>query len=198
MDQFAIDGRLVLYFRCVVGGLLLLAALLKLRDMEAFRTAVADYAILPQRLVRPVSASIAPLEASVGLLLLLGVAARAAALGAVALLSLFAAAILTNLLRGRSDIGCGCMGAGSDPHLTWFLVLRNLLLVALSLGIAVGGSGYFGAQMAIFAPNSLAASPTDALLVVLAALVTIILMLSADSLSTPVGGRSRARRTGMQ
>lgn len=52
-----------------------------------------------------------------------------------ALLIAYGAAIAVNLRRGRAHIGCGCgFSAGADDQpLSWVLVLRNLLLVAMAL-----------------------------------------------------------------
>jgi hypothetical protein len=56
-------------------------------------------------------------------------------IGAV-LLVFYATAIAANLIRGRSELPCGCTGRQSEP-ISWSLVLRNGGLICLCL-IATG------------------------------------------------------------
>ena len=49
------------------------------------------------------------------------------------LLSLYTAAIVLNLARGRRDIDCGCGGPGSRQTLHEWLVWRNLAYLTLAL-----------------------------------------------------------------
>ena len=61
---------------------------------------------------------------------------RAAAVGAsiaVLLLSVYALAMGVNLLRGRRDLDCGCMGPGARSPIGPELLVRNLFLVVAAL-----------------------------------------------------------------
>ena len=51
-------------------------------------------------------------------------------LAGLGLLGVVTGAVIVNLLRGRTDLDCGCGGAGGDQRLSWGLVLRNALLAA--------------------------------------------------------------------
>ena len=53
--------------------------------------------------------------------------------GAAALLALYAAAIAVNLARGRRHLDCGCTGPALRRPISGWLVLRNLVLVAIAL-----------------------------------------------------------------
>jgi hypothetical protein len=75
------------------------------------------------------------LAAAVGLFLN-NLVTLAAMIGAV-LLVLYATAIAANLIRGRSELPCGCTGRQSQP-ISWSLVLRNGGLICLL--IATGKS----------------------------------------------------------
>jgi len=57
---------------------------------------------------------------------------------AALLLLLFAAAMAANLLRGRSDIDCGCAIGRLRERIGWPLVTRNLLLAVVALLLAWG------------------------------------------------------------
>jgi len=115
-----------------LGLLLLVAAWHKVAARNAFVAALGDYRLLPDGLVRPVAWLLPVVEATLGVLWLAGVARGSVALATVTLLAAYAAAMAINLRLGRWNIGCGCgLGgaSGRDSPLSWWLVLRNLLLV---------------------------------------------------------------------
>jgi hypothetical protein len=134
-----LDPALHLLARLVVAGVLLSAAAHKLRDPARFRAALAGYALLPVRALRPAAAALVGLELALGGLLLAPGPGAGPALGSAALLALYAGAIAANLARGRRAIDCGC-GARPQP-LGAGLVLRNALLVALALAAALPAGG---------------------------------------------------------
>jgi hypothetical protein len=111
------------------------AAGAKLLDIGRFRDVLAGYRVLPPRIV-PVFAWLVPtLEA----LLALGWLAQpglTVAASSAALLSIYAAAIAVNLLRGRTDISCGC-SFGNTDRVSWWLVARNSLIALAALGPGV-------------------------------------------------------------
>jgi hypothetical protein len=114
-----------------LGGALLLlgTAFAKLGDLTAFRDAVAEYALLPSRLAGVAASLLLAAEAAAGLVLL--APGPAGALGAAALLVLYAAAVAVNLARGRRHIECGCGGPGGRRPLHGALVARNLAVAGL-------------------------------------------------------------------
>jgi len=115
--------------------LLLLAAWHKVSARAGFRAALADYRLLPPTLL-PLAATLIPAcEALLGCAWLAGYSSVAGPLTA-ALLGAYAVAIAINLGRGRVHIGCGCgFGTASreDAPLSWWLVVRNVLLGGLAL-----------------------------------------------------------------
>lgn len=116
-----------------LGLLLLVAAWHKLAARDAFIAALDDYRLLPDGLVRPVAWLLPLLEAGLGLAWLVDLERGGVALATGALLCTYAAAMALNLRLGRWNIGCGCgLGGatGRDAPLSWWLVLRNLLLAA--------------------------------------------------------------------
>ncbi|HEX7853421.1 MAG TPA: MauE/DoxX family redox-associated membrane protein [Sphingobium sp.] len=115
-----------------VGLIFLTAGGQKLRHRAILPGVIANYRILPERLVGPLAAVLPVLEIATGLALIAGVAPLPA-LTAILLLLLFAAAMAVNIARGRRQIDCGCGGPELRQALSWVLVLRNLLLAALLL-----------------------------------------------------------------
>jgi hypothetical protein len=104
----------------------------KLRDSGTFRAAVDSYGLLPEPLV-PIAARGLPLfELAAGLLLLFPETYGRGAELAGALLLLVTAAVVVNLVRGRTDLDCGCGGSSGQP-LSWGLVARNAVLFTLTI-----------------------------------------------------------------
>jgi uncharacterized membrane protein YphA (DoxX/SURF4 family) len=121
--------------RTLTALVFLSAAYGKFRNGMVFRGVLANYRLLPEALIGIVAAALPPLEALLGAALLLGIATPWSEAAAAALLVVFAAAMGINLIRGRSDIDCGCFQSTLRQTLSWTLVARNLVL-ASALGLA--------------------------------------------------------------
>ena len=127
------DPVLAVVLRGALALLFVVAALHKLRDRDAFRATLDAYALLPSALTAPLARAVPLVELVAALLL---VAPRAAAVGAsiaVLLLSVYALAMGVNLLRGRRDLDCGCMGPGARSPIGPELLVRNLFLIVAAL-----------------------------------------------------------------
>jgi len=109
------------------------AAVQKMRLPQAFRSAVADYRIIPAKYSGLVSKSVIMAEMVAALLVLIAPARHAGLILMAGLLLLYATAIGVNLYRGRRDLDCGCGGQASSHKISGWLVLRNLLLLGLVL-----------------------------------------------------------------
>ena len=126
MDQ-VIDATV----RTALALLLLAAAAHKIRDPARFRSTVADYRLLPPPLVTVGAAILVLSEVAIAVAL---AGARTWGLaGSAALLALYAAAIAVNLARGRRHLDCGCTGPALRRPISGWLVLRNLVLIAIAL-----------------------------------------------------------------
>lgn len=138
---------LLLSSTCIVFVALLFAraAVHKVSDFIAFTGFVADYNLVPERMIRPVSMLLAGAEVAVVAFTTLPMLRPMAAGLAIALLLAYAGGMAANLRRGRDRIECGCGGAVQP--LSWTLVWRNLVLAAMALpglGAASGGFGIGG------------------------------------------------------
>lgn len=112
----------------------LLAAVGKLRDREATRTAAIDLGV-PHRMAGAVPVALPAVELGVGVALLVPAAAGIAACAAVALVTAFSTLVAVQLGRGRRP-SCNCFGAGAAP-IGATTVVRNALLLAASAAVAV-------------------------------------------------------------
>jgi hypothetical protein len=104
------------------------ALLHKLTARAEFAATLAEYHILPARWTAAATVLIALLEALAILAIIAPASRQQGAVLAAMLFVLYSAAMAVNLLRGRDHIDCGCGGTGQP--LSWFLVGRNLLLIA--------------------------------------------------------------------
>lgn len=107
----------------------------KLRDMDGLSAAIEQYRLLPPDLAAPAARALVAAELAAGLLLLPVPTRGTGAALAAPLLAAVTLAVMINLLRGRSAIDCGCGGPEGGQHLSWGLVLRNVLL-----GLAAGAA----------------------------------------------------------
>ncbi len=161
-----------------VGLVFTQAALPKLRNTQVFAGVLANYRLLPAFLTAPAALLLPLVECAVGFGLMLDHGSLFAPM-AMALLLLFAAAMGINIARGRREIDCGCGRSDLRQPLSWLLVVRNVLLVALLLpylgtvpaiglnlvnrAIAiVGGVAVFLIYLLFNAIGALAASPLAA------------------------------------
>lgn len=144
-----------------IGLVLITGAFDKLRDWNAFRAAVADYRLLPSALVGTVALALPLAEAIAGAALLVDGSRIVGAWVGVAVIGLATAGVAANVARGRTHIDCGCGGVEGRQRLSWALVARNVVLVALlALGTQVavpamagfaGGATLVIAALAFFA-----------------------------------------------
>jgi len=102
---------LALVARLVVGGVWLAAGLSKVGDPEASVRAVRAYQLVPDSLERAVGYSLPLLEICLGVLLVIGLAQRLAAIASAVLLAAFIVGIAAAWARGL-QIECGCFGGG--------------------------------------------------------------------------------------
>ena len=100
--------------RLVVGGVWVVAGILKLPDPAGTVRAVRAYQLLPESVVPLVGHGLPVLEVLVGACLLLGFLTRLTAVLSVLVLAAFVVGIASAWARGLA-IDCGCFGGGAGP-----------------------------------------------------------------------------------
>jgi uncharacterized membrane protein YphA (DoxX/SURF4 family) len=124
--------------RLLVGGVFVVAGLLKLPDPAAAVRAVRAYRLLPEGLVAPVAFGQPVVEIAIGLALVLGIFVRTAAIVSAVLLVVFIVGVGSAWARGL-QIDCGCFGNGGQvaagqTTYPWEIARDvGLLIVALAL-----------------------------------------------------------------
>ena len=135
--------------RLVLGGVLLVAGYLKVFTPDKSMMAVRAYEILPIWLANILGIVLPWLEVGAGVILIIGVAIRYAAMFGAALMVLFIIAIAQAWARGLS-IDCGCFGGGGDISAdgrTWRYtseILRDLLFTGLGVWLVAWPRTRFG------------------------------------------------------
>ena len=126
-------------FRLAVAAVLLVAALAKIRARREFTHALEAYGV-PGRGRPAVWALVVTVEATIGALLALGIFARPAAYGAVALGLVFVTVLVRARRLGARRLPCGCFG-GRRELSTWVLIARAGLFTALAAVAVVAQAG---------------------------------------------------------
>lgn len=120
----------------VLSVVFLTGAWQKLRDLPLFQANVENYRLLPDGLAWPAAILLPVWELAAGVLVLFDPVRTVGAVLVIGLLSVVTAAVVINLLRGRTEIDCGCGSLGGhvgDQTLSWGLAIRNLVLVIAAL-----------------------------------------------------------------
>lgn len=119
--------------RLLLAGVWLASGVIKASNLAETEVAVKGYQLLPESLVVPVSAVLPYLEIAVGVLLVLGLATRLAAILSLLLLAAFLVGVISAAARGLS-IDCGCFGGGGQvaagaTQYTWEILRDSGLVV---------------------------------------------------------------------
>lgn len=121
--------------RLILAAVWLTSGWVKATEPRETVVAVRAYQLLPDGLVRPVAGALPYAEIALGLLLLLGLATRLAAIGSAVLIVLFLIGVISAAARGL-NIDCGCFGGGGavEPGQTRYTVeiLRDTGLLMLA------------------------------------------------------------------
>jgi hypothetical protein len=117
--------------RCLLAVIFLIAGVGKLIDRAAARRVLMEFGV-PESFSVPVALCLPLVELAIGCALIPFMTAWWGAVGALALLATFIAAISFNLMRGRAP-ECHCFGQLHSTRVNWSTAGRNVALAALAL-----------------------------------------------------------------
>ncbi len=143
-----LGATLLLILRLALALAFLYSGMAKLLDPQEFLFSVKAFKMLPTEpdfLITAVTYIVPIAEVLCGVLLVIGLWTRAAALLLGLLLIGFTIGIFSVLLRGLS-IDCGCFGQWLPAEVTWFSPLRNLAFFLPALLLLIFGGGLFAAD----------------------------------------------------
>jgi hypothetical protein len=130
-------GLVLLFARWAIAGIFLRSGISKSLALSEFRSAVANYKLLPAGLVTPVAFCLPFAEIAAAVLLAAGVLPVLVSAALALLLTAFSVAIGVNLMRGRV-FDCGCAGSAAAPRLiSWRHVAADLVLAGAATAVAV-------------------------------------------------------------
>jgi uncharacterized membrane protein YphA (DoxX/SURF4 family) len=114
---------LITLLRVALGAVFVVASLDKIQNPEAFATTIANYRLLPYKLINGIAIVLPWLEVITGTLLILGVWTRTTTMIVWGLLLAFSIAISQALARGL-DISCGCFSTNpvAERMSLWTLI----------------------------------------------------------------------------
>ncbi len=118
----------------ISADVLVIAGLLKIGSLSSFGKQIASYEIMPGSLATLSGYIIPPIEVGIGISLLF---LPRVATGAAFLFMSFALAVGVNLLRGRSQLRCGCFGPSGKHTISPAHVVGNVGLSLLAIWVAV-------------------------------------------------------------
>lgn len=127
------------------------ASLTKLADLGGSREAAVGFGV-PERLAGVFGTLLPLAELAVAVSLLPASSARYGAIGACALLALFAAAIGRSMLRGEAP-DCHCFGQLHSEPAGWRTLARNAVLLGVAVFVLAGGWTNAGASAVAWIGN---------------------------------------------
>lgn len=123
-----------------VGAVLIASFVSKVRAFPSFEEAVAEYAIVPERLARGSAVIVVFAEGLLGLALITGAGGLFVIVLTAVLFGSFGAAVVINLRRGRL-VPCGCFGDREERISMRTFARLTLLVSAVVLLLALTWSG---------------------------------------------------------
>jgi hypothetical protein len=186
-----VGEAVVVGVRVFVGGVLLVAAIGKLRDVGAFASAIRSFRIVPRRWERPVACGVIVAELAAVLLLATRNVAPVGLILSVVLLGSFTVAMARVVARG-DRVTCGCFGR-SNAVVGGAQLVRNVAMIVVAL---------LGAWTSVATP-AVELPTTTAVVTVVFALLCVALVVMVDEMlampssppraGTPRAGTPRAR-----
>lgn len=148
---------ITLVARLILGSVLLTAGGLKAFVPTDSANAVAAYKILPTQIAHIVGYALPWLEIAFGVLLIIGVSVRMAAMVAGGIMVVFIAAIISIWARGIL-IDCGCFGGGGliDPSKAAEVHREYAIEIARDFGLALLGLYLYFFPYGLFSIEKLA------------------------------------------
>jgi Methylamine utilisation protein MauE len=131
-------------FRTGLGAVCLLAGLEKARAPREFAEGVRQYGLVPSHLAPLVGGALIATELVLGGLLVSGLVPVLAAVGAIALFTVFALALGVSLARSNTA-PCHCFGASEVEKISPLALVRALVLTGVAIAVLVFALGDTGA-----------------------------------------------------
>ncbi|HEX3368083.1 MAG TPA: MauE/DoxX family redox-associated membrane protein [Candidatus Cybelea sp.] len=130
----------VLILRLLLGGMLLVAGLLKVGHAANLAASIAGFRLLPAAVAGPLALALPFIEILLGAYLVAGLFTRVTAWVVAAQFFIYAAAVASAVLRNL-PANCGCFGPGDSAVADWPHVAFDCVFGAAAIFIALGAPG---------------------------------------------------------
>jgi len=132
-------------FRIFIGVLFVAASVHKILDPFEFAVSIRNYMIAPASWSNIIALTLPWIELGAGLMLILGIQTKPAALLTTGMLAVFFAALIYAYSIGL-DIDCGCFSSSSssEGRVGIYHLVRDSLLVVISASVLLFDRGEFG------------------------------------------------------
>lgn len=138
ISRVTIVDIIVVALQLGLAAILTIAGVGKMMDLPGSRKAVRNFGV-PRRYADPLGTALPFGELLLAALLLFGVTARLAALGALLVFVVFIAGIAWNLRHGRQP-DCHCFGELHSSPAGWHTVVRNTAFALMAAIVVVAGA----------------------------------------------------------
>lgn len=124
----------------ILGLTLLVAGAGKFRDLDGHVRVVQGYKVLPDSVAKIIGRALPLMEVLLGAALLFGLDPIFTGSAAAVLFLAYAAGLTVNLLRGRTELDCGCFAFGDHndaPTISWFHAMRAGFFASLGVLVVI-------------------------------------------------------------
>ncbi len=132
----ATKAYLIFALRVLLGLIFLASGISKLSDIPSFVLVVKEFGFVSEAISRLIASAVPVIEIGCGVLLLAGLWVKASSAVIMGLLMMFIAVVIPQIAVGN-EIDCGCFGPLSHGKVDTMLLVRDVILLALSLIVAV-------------------------------------------------------------
>lgn len=119
----------------------------KLRNPASFRRALASYGVIPKAVIPALVVAVPVAEVGFAVLQWFVVLQPLVGLAMMLMFVAFTLLLLRSLIAGE-EADCGCFGSAAPEKVSWFSILRNVVLIAISLLGATASGGESSAVVA--------------------------------------------------
>lgn len=176
------NGEIELFIRICIAIIFISSSISKYINFEKHIGIIEDYKILPPNWSKSLGNLDFSIEFVIGILLLLGLFQFWSGVIGSGLLLIYTIAIVINILRGRTEISCGCGGVMGNHNLCWKLVIRNISLISICIVISLNKELLFSLDAIIFRNKSLEVFGYKAWDTIFVSLQSIIIVLIAKEI----------------
>ncbi len=129
-----------------LGWMFLFSSFSKFSNLRNHFIIIKNYDIVSESQAKFFSRIDPSFELVASIMMILGIYTKYALLLVLLLITLYSISIVINLLKGRTNIECGCGGLLGSHNLSWKLIYRNALLILMisflyTYTIIVNGDG---------------------------------------------------------